>query len=153
MSLVALCIALEPALDAGVVRYVQRNADTNLSASLGPTALPLNDSGATAFTFPSGPGSKLVAITFSAECAIGGGPGNWLNIRVMVDDKAVPPSGGDDAFCSGNGTATHEDGWVTASRTVAVRLGPGQHEVQVFVTLVGSASAGWIGDSSLTIFR
>ena len=147
LALSALAIA---PLAADVIRYVTRSPDLIFNTS--PRDLPLNDNGATEITFKNtgGGGKKFVAITFSAECAVQGSEFAWLGIDIVVDDVVVAPSAGDDAFCSGNGTDTGRDGWLTASRTVAVKLGSGEHTVKVVAELVGSAE-GWIGDSSLTI--
>lgn len=151
LALAALTVLAAP-LSAKVIKYVS-NAG-NFSFTDDSVFLELNDSGSTEISFQGGSGQKLVAITFSAECSAAGDPDGWVNIDILVDGEAVEPTQIDeDAFCSGNGAAeAGEGGWVTASRTVAKKLGPGQHKVRVRATLEDTTQ-GWIGDSSLTIIN
>jgi hypothetical protein len=79
-----------------------------------------------------------VVIVFNAECSVGGAAGNWLDVNIIVDPAGaplplvVPPSNGDNALCAGNGTASNNDGWVSAV-TQAVMVVPtaGIHTIRV----------------------
>lgn len=135
---------------AKVVKYAFSDGNFRFVAA---GFLPLNNSDATQISFNGGSGQKLIAITFSAECAAGGDIDDWVNIDILVDDVVIAPTQGDDAFCSGNDSDDADNGgWVTASRTVAKKLGPGQHTVKVRAQLQGAVE-GWIGNSSLTIIN
>ena len=114
----------------------------------GTVLVPLNAGGATTVSFS---GAGKFAITYAAECAEAGSPGNWVSLQILVDGVALDPTAGtSDAFCSGNSTAGF-DGWATQSITVVTpALGTGGHTLQVQATDVGTAG-GWLGDSSLVV--
>ncbi len=95
---------------------------------------------------------SAVIITFSAECAVDGAEQQWVSIELLVNGDALRPSGGDqDTFCSGNGFAGFNDGWVMASMTVPAKLAAGNYDLQIQVTPSGGAAAWWIGDLALTV--
>ena len=98
----------------------------------------------------------LVRIIFNAEGTIAGGPGNWLDSTIFVDNSlTVPvgcaPSNGDNAFVSGAGAATQNDGWVSAVTQCFIRITKaGVHGVSVRMT--PHPAAAWrIDDLSIVI--
>lgn len=105
------------------------------------------------------PAADQVAISFDAECAVGGA--NFItqaNVTIMVDP--APPGGGffpvqpttgaDDAFCSANGTVPI-DGKLNPSRTVVTRLPAGVNTVRVTLQSVFGAGPSWIDDLSVVV--
>lgn len=149
----ALSVATVPA--SAVVQAFGSNA-ANFSFTT-PTALvPLNN-GATSIPFNiPGAANVRVAITFSAECAVGAPAGNtgaWVDIDILVDGVAVSPTNQvNDAFCSANGSAA-VDGWATNSITVARLLAPGPHRLTVQGRLNNGATTGWLSDTATVIQR
>ena len=118
------------------------NAQTDAVAPFPPTLLDLNGpaAGGTVLTFVTTAANTRVVIRFNAECAIAGATTNWLDVNILVNPAgpigtvAVPPSDSDNALCSGNGTATVNDGWVSAM-TQATMILPvaGIHTISVQV--------------------
>jgi hypothetical protein len=108
------------------------------------------------------PASRAI-IRFNAECSVAGPGTNFLQTRIIVDPFGaappfvVTPTNSDLALCSGNGTATFNDGWVSASIQAyaalpAVPAIPGAaHTVQVCVAGVGAGAAWRVDDTSITI--
>ncbi len=91
-------------------------------------------------------------VTFSGECSVEGGVDDWVSIDIMVNGVAIGQSlGGGDGFCSGNETATSDDGWVMGSMTIPFEFGAGNVDLQVMVTLQGGASGWWIGDAGVSV--
>ena len=91
-------------------------------------------------------------ITFSAECSVEGDVADWVSIDIIVNGSTIGQSDNtDDAFCSGNETATDDDGWVVASMTVPYEFSPGNVDLQVRVTLQGNATEWWIGDTGISV--
>jgi hypothetical protein len=104
------------------------------------------------------PAPDLVEITFSAECSVWGTLFQYGTIQIVVDPAgaappvAIPPTAGfDDAFCSGNGVATYNDGWITPSMTVVTRVPKGVHTVGVTANAVAGATALRLDDLSITV--
>lgn len=98
---------------------------------------------------------QLVDIKYNAECAIAGGPINWLNTDIIIDPAGTPlpftcsPSNGDNALCSGNGTAA-VDGWISAVTNCVVRMpSTGVHTVRVVVNPMPAGVTWRIDDQSL----
>jgi len=106
-----------------------------------------------AFTTPVA--NQLVDIKYNAECSIAGGPTNWLDTNIIIDPAGAPlpfvcpPSNSDNALCSGNHTATQNDGWVSAVTNCVTRISTaGVHTVRVQV--VPHPGVPWrIDDQSL----
>jgi hypothetical protein len=100
-----------------------------------------------------------VVITLNAECSIGGATTNWLDVNIVIDPAgaAIPfqvsPSNSDNALCSGNGTFTVNDGWVSAVTQVVAFLPGGVHTVWVTVTPFPFGTAWRIDDLSLVVER
>ena len=95
----------------------------------------------------------------------GGKSVEWVDIDLLVDpagptpETAAPPSNGDNAFCSGNGTTTAGggnfdlDGWVSAATNATINLPQaGAHTIRV---RVNGANAGItrLDDFSLLVLR
>jgi hypothetical protein len=97
----------------------------------------------TSLTFSTTVANQLVRVILNAECSIGGAATNWLDTTILVNpagplaEFALPPSAGDNAFCSGNGTATHLDGFVSAVTQAFAQIPTaGVHTIRVLVTPV-----------------
>jgi len=103
------------------------------------------------------PAPARLVIRYNAECAVGGPVTNYLNLDIIIDPAGAgapftaPPSNSDNAFCSGNGTASNNDGWVSAITQAFASVPAGAHTVRVCVNGVGAASTWRIDDTSLTI--
>jgi hypothetical protein len=108
--------------------------------------------GNTSLTFAV-PQTRKVVLLFNAECSVDAfDDTTWVDIDVLVDGVVVPPSNGDNAFCTstGDGQLQH---WVNASTYVARTVAAGSHTVQVRGTLRGFAPGDrWqIDDLSLIV--
>lgn len=103
------------------------------------------------------PGPGRIVIRFNAECAVGGATTNYLDANIIIDPAgaaapfAAPPSNSDNAFCAGNGTASNNDGWVSAMTQAIASVPAGVHAVRVCVAGVGAGVTWRIDDLSLTI--
>ncbi|MGH9333196.1 MAG: hypothetical protein ACRD21_05535 [Vicinamibacteria bacterium] len=79
-----------------------------------------------------------------------------MNLDIIVDPAGpagptiISPSNGDNAFCSGNGTAAL-DGWVSALTQGITNIPAGGHTVRVCVNTVVAAVPWRIDDLSLTV--
>ena len=135
------------------------NVNPQVTAA-GPIQLDLNGGagGVQDLAFAA-PAATRVAISFDAECAVGGA--NFVtqaNVTILLD--AAPPGGGfapiqpttglDDAFCSSNGTAAL-DGRVNPSRTVVTRVPAGVNTVRVTLQNVFGAGPSWIDDLAIDV--
>lgn len=148
-----LAAAIAPAT-AEVALYAARG--TNFSFVTPTAMVPLKPNGKTSLPFVFNETNKgFRIITFSAECAVDAAAGvftAWVDIDILVDGVALPPTNvTTDAFCASNGTVGL-DGWATQSVSVAKKLGPGSHTVEVRARLNGGATGGWISDTALVIF-
>lgn len=122
-----------------------------------PASLDLSDAAGVQCTLAfATPGAARVVIRFNAECSIGGATTAWLDSNIIIDPAGAGPpfvavpSNSDNALCSGNGTATQNDGWVSGLTQVIASVPLGVHTVRVSVTPVGSVL--WrIDDISLTV--
>ncbi len=122
-------------------------SNVDLSAAAGLQAI---------LTFAT-PGASRAVIRFNTECSVGGPATNWLGHSIIVDPAGagvpfiVSPSGAEKALCSGNGTATFNDGWVSAHSQAVAFVPAGLHTVRVFVQGIG-AGANWrLDDTSLVV--
>jgi hypothetical protein len=86
-------------------------------------------------------GPQYVRVIFNAECSVGGGTTNFLDSTIYIDPSgtapefAVSPSNTNNALCSGNGTTTQNDGWVSAvTKVFAYIPTAGVHRIRVRVT-------------------
>jgi hypothetical protein len=79
--------------------------------------------------------NQWVRIIFNAEATIGGATTNWLDDTIFVDGAPCSPSSSDNALVSGNGTASENDGWISAVTQCLVQVPtPGAHSFRVQVT-------------------
>jgi hypothetical protein len=108
------------------------------------------------FVTPAGVFTQVV-ITLNAECAIGGATTTWLDVNIIISSAQgrgpASPSNSDNALCSGNGTFTVNDGWVSAVTQVVVSVPGGVHRVSVNVTPFPAGTPWRIDDLSLVIER
>ena len=121
------------------------------------------DAGGTSHTFTTGAANTRVVLMFNAECAVEGGTSQWLDVDILVDpagptaESAAPPSNGDNAFCSGNGTTSGNftlDGWVSAVTIATINLPQaGTHTVRVRVNSAGTSTLARLDDMSLVVMR
>jgi hypothetical protein len=104
-------------------------------------------------TFTTTVPNQLIRVVYNAECSIGGATTNWLDDNITIDGVVAPPSNSDNALCSGNGTASQNDGWVSAVTQVYLRVpNAGAHVINVIVQPMPGAGAPWrIDDQSLVI--
>jgi hypothetical protein len=125
-----------------------------------PAFLDLSSAGGlqTTFAFATSVPNTRVVIRFNAECAVGGGASNWLDVNIIVDPAGapaplvVPPTDSDNALCAGNGTASNNDGWVSAmSQAVLVIPTVGVHTLRVQVDGMGAGATWRIDDLSLVV--
>jgi len=148
--LLGLCLTVEQA-SADMLAGV-----TNINP-IQDTAAPFPTTQVIATTFVTTILNQLVDVKYNAECSIGGVATNWLNTDIVIDPAGTPapflcpPSNSDNALCSGNGTATHNDGWVSAVTNCVTRIPTkGVHTVRVRVTPVPGVP--WrIDDQSLKV--
>jgi hypothetical protein len=101
------------------------------------------------------PTTGRVAITFSAECAVDDPTGDtvksYVDIDILVDSVAVPPSAGNtDTFCFAHGGPGF-DLFTHPSVTVVKVLAAGRHVVKVLGRRNGPATGGWLSDSSTVV--
>jgi hypothetical protein len=145
-------------------------AQTRINASIYGGATYLVDfngaaAGGTQFSFTTTVPNQRVAFFVNAECAVDGGPDKWIGVKIVVDPatdySVVPPTNGDNAFCSGNGTTTgigDMDGWVSAAAIGAHTFAtPGVHVVEVWFEggndPMGNGPGSRIDDVSLVVMN
>jgi len=166
-ALSALCALVIPTHDAWAEILVAQTRTT--PAIYGGSSYIVDFNGAAAggevFNFSTSEPNTRVVITFNAECAVATDAFHWLDIDIIVDpagptgEIAAPPSGSDNAFCSGNETPSDflsgsgGDGWVSAvTQTTIVLATPGVHTVKVRVNGAHSGVAR-LDDMSLIVMR
>jgi hypothetical protein len=156
----AFCLAGALSLAATEASATILLSATNAANASGavPTDLDLNGAaiaGGTTLAFIT-PIAETVAITFNAECAALGTPGQWTAIEIFVDPAGaagptlVAPTSTSRAFCSGDSTAG-ADGWLSATAQGVIRLPAGTHTVRVRATPMNGSPGWWVGDSSIVI--
>jgi hypothetical protein len=97
--------------------------------------ISLNDAGAKSITFTTSAANQKVLISYSAECAVGGSDHiTYLDLDILVDGVAAPPSNGDNAFCSDDGSGIRAH-WASVITVVVAQVPAGTHTVQVRGTL------------------
>ena len=104
------------------------------------------------FMGASGP---LVAL-FNAECTVKGATDTkWLDINMYIDGLLVPPSNGDNAFCTSTGDNSLSGHWVSASTNGHRYVRAGWHTVRVTARIAGCSAGDQfrIDDTSLIGFR
>lgn len=103
------------------------------------------------------PAPARIVIRFNAECAVGGPTTNWLDDNIIIDPAGAGapfvavPTNSDNALCGGNGTASNNDGWVSAISQAFASVPAGVHTVRVCVSGVGAGATWRIDDLSLTV--
>ena len=147
---------------AETLRGATTNGNAQTALAVCPAGIPASldlssAAGAQCLVSFSTPGAARVVIRFNAECSIAGAATNWLNLDIWVDPAGAgapflaPPSGSDNALCSGNGIAAQNDGWVSAVTQAITSVPAGVHTVRVSVNPVPAGIPWRIDDLSLTI--
>ncbi|HXJ87435.1 MAG TPA: hypothetical protein VMS18_11500 [Candidatus Binatia bacterium] len=117
--------------------------------------IPLTEAGATSISFTTTQANQRVAVSFSAECSVGGVHATtYLDLDILVDGVAAPPSDSDNAFCAAHADPTAiRANWVSAITVVVTTVPtPGQHVVQVRGTLRNMVDGdSWSVDDSATL--
>lgn len=115
--------------------------------------VPLNAAGAKTISFYLNAPTRLI-VSYSAECAVAAPAGNtgaWLDIDLVVNGTALPPTAGNqDAFCSSNGTVG-ADGWTRGSISIFFNGVTGLNTIKIQARGNGGATSIWLGDSSLVV--
>jgi hypothetical protein len=142
----AVAASTMPAL-ADILAAKARTDYFEVPAGIAP--VPLDDKGNSSLQFTTTK-KGIVVITYNAECSATGPAGNWVGLEIRVNGKIINPKADmeDFAFCS----ATNDSDliYTAVSRQGFVKLGPGEHGVQVVVSKQGVDSA-YIDDGSLII--
>lgn len=108
------------------------------------------------------PAGGRFIVSYTAECSNDApGTNSWVTLEIRAVNvhtgavTVLPPTNapaGEDAFCTSNGTTGH-DGWTMAAvNATGVRLAAGTYRIQVWGRTVNGGS-GWLGDSSLVVWR
>jgi hypothetical protein len=94
--------------------------------------IPLTDAGATSLTFSTTKANQRIVISYNAECGVAGLDNiTYVDLDILVDGIAAPPSDSDNAFCTDHGNGIRAN-WVSAVTTVVITVpNPGTHTVQV----------------------
>lgn len=134
---------LTGAAEAKVYRVLTFNNGTDIPAA-NAVDVKLNASGATSTSFRLSRSGR-VAISFSATCANFGDAG-WVQIDILVDNIALPPTNQlDDPFCRNGGAEFR-------SITVGAKLLAGKHTLKIRAQGMSGSTDGEIYDTSLVIF-
>jgi hypothetical protein len=141
---------------------VQSHATTLSAATRGkantffdakPHILPLTDGGAKSISFTTSTPNQQVVISYSAECAVGGSDNiTYVDLDILVDGVAAPPSDSDNAFCTDRGNGIRAN-WASVITTVVAQVpSAGTHTVQVRGTLQHFEEGDeWSVDDSATV--
>jgi hypothetical protein len=148
VALLAVAIPVAAAISLSAVR------PGNFSSASTPGVLvPLDSTGAVTLTLNAGAGGRRV-LTYSAECSVDAPAGNhsaWLDIDVLVNGVAQPPTVGTaDGFCGANGVAGF-DHWTRHSITLVIPVRVGANTIQILARGNAGATGLWLGDSSLVV--
>jgi hypothetical protein len=143
MALAALAVPAH----ADILAAKARTDYFEVPAGIGP--VPLDNKGSTSMQFKVTK-NGIVVVTYNAECSATGPAGTWVGLEIHVDGKIINPKAAVDefAFC----TATNDSNliYTAVTRQGFVKLGPGEHQVQVFVSKQG-IDHGYIDDGSITV--
>lgn len=142
-----------PDADAKVVKYLATNSD--FTSNVGPVFVPLDTAGATSKTFTL-PEAEKIAITYNAECAIGGDTNSYVSIDILLNGQVIAPSNAPDngdKLCSGDGTF-EADANVRATFVVVGNGKKGTNTIRIRANLVsGGATLYLLGEQTLLIER
>ncbi|WP_157272320.1 hypothetical protein [Azohydromonas aeria] len=153
--------ALTAAVPARADHFIAMTRGTNFSGfGAAGVLVPLDLTGATSSpAFFVAAGSRFI-VSYTAECANNAaGVGSWVDVDIRAINTATgavtvlpPTNSGGDAFCTSNNVAGY-DGWaMSAVNAVATNLPQGNYRIQVLARTVGGG-LGWLGDSSLIVWR
>lgn len=133
-----------------------RNTNFTYAEGSNPS-VPLNDAGALSITFNTTAPNQKVVVSYTAECGIVDDiDDTWVNIDIYVDGVAIRPtnSTSSDAFCSSTSGAGYN--WnMSAVNAVYVVPRAGAHTVRIGAAVTGGngGATGWLGDTSLIVWR
>lgn len=148
-SALALSAAAVPA-DAKVLNFA--SYPFNFLFSTSTALVPLGgteDSPITTLTVTV-PKSGRYVLTFSAECAAVAPSAGFVDIDLLLNGAALPPTAGSgNTFCMAhpNGFV----GWERGSITVAAKLLAGANSIQVLGRLANGATNGWLGNTAIAV--
>jgi hypothetical protein len=116
--------------------------------------VPLDNRGSRELTFNTATASKVVVIRFSAECANGAADTEtWVDIDIVVDGIPQSPTNHtSDAFCTSDGIAGIDEGWVRAAVVTTVEIpAAGEHIVKVRARSSDAVSQYSVSDVSILV--
>jgi hypothetical protein len=142
-----ISIGAMPVASADIIAAKARADYFQVPAGIAP--VPLDDKGNSSLQFTTTK-KGIVVITYNAECSATGGPETWVGLEIRVNGKVINPKAemGDFAFCSA--TNASDLIYTAVSRQGYVKLGPGEHTVQVVVSKQG-VDIAYIDDGSIVI--
>ncbi len=115
----------------------------------GIAPVPLDNKGNASLQFTTTK-KGIVVITYNAECSATGPAETWVGLEIRVNGKIINPKADmeDFAFCSA--TNATDSIYTAVTRQGFVKLGPGEHTVQVVVSKQGVNDA-YIDDGSIVV--
>ncbi|MES2354603.1 MAG: hypothetical protein V4568_09420 [Pseudomonadota bacterium] len=157
-SVLALLAATEASADA-IISHTRAGNFT--FAGPGPAAVPIAPG---VFQTPAfaNAASQRFLVLYTAECSVdAANQGTWLDLDIQAVNVATgavtvlaPTVGTSDAFCTSNGTAGQDNWHMNAVNAVGGGgLPAGNYVIRVVGKVQGGAGQGWLGDSSLTVWR
>ena len=153
---VALALALAGTAATAQASTKASAVNTSVWGTRSPaqSLVSLNAAGATTLSFTLASAGQKV-LTFSAICSVNAPADDalsWLDLDIVVNGVVVAPTvGGDDAFCSANGTISG-DGYVQASITIPIQGISGNNTIQIKARGNYQASGLRFDKSSLVVF-
>ena len=139
----AIFVLPSPDAEAKVVKFLATTSD--FTSMVGPVFVPLDTAGATSRTFTL-PQSEKIAITYNAECAVGGDTNSYLSIDILLNGQVISPSNvpdNGDRLCSGDDTFA-ADGNVRATFVVVGKGKKGTNTIRIRANLVSGGATPWL---------
>ncbi len=139
--------------DAKVVKFLATTSD--FESNTASVFVPLDTAGATSRTFTL-PRSGKIAITYNAECGVGGTTVTYISIDILLNNQVVSPSnapGNGDRFCSGDDSIADSSN-VRATFVVVGNGKKGTNTIRVRANLVNGGGAFYLlGEQTILIER
>lgn len=118
-------------------------------------ATNLNLGGVTSLNFSTTSSNQMIRVIVTANCSIAGVQTNWLGARIYINPAGAEAEGSlnpsDNILCSGNGTATQSDGYMSAVIQGFRQLPIGTHTIRVAVTPNPAGTAWRIDNLTLVV--